>query len=145
MSCIQGPAYGSNCLHSSGTNHENADIKVHWGKTDFFLGCHTTSVPAIRNFTGEGGFSLQPVFQAVSVKTKQSGISGRRPEGASTAQLSLLLWACLWSHKANGEGDFVRCTVPSVKLWQGVLKINTLGILRCWATPGMKAHAENMK
>lgn len=85
----------------------------------------------MRNFIEEGDFSLQPVFQAVSVKTKQSRVLGRWPEGGSTAQLSLLLWACLWSHGAYGEGDFVRCTVPSVKLWQGVLKINTPGILRC--------------
>lgn len=125
MLYVQGPAHGSKCLHSSGTNH-GTDFVLGVIPHQFLLsGILLVKVVSLRSLSSKLN------FQALSVKTKQSIVLGIQPEGRSTAQLSLLLWACLWSHWANGQGDFVRCTVPSVKLWQGLLKINTLGVLRC--------------
>jgi len=119
------------------------------GKVIFVLGvkAHQFLLPGV--LLGEMvslcNFSSKLDFQAVSVKMEQSTGERRQPRGGSPPQLSLLPWACLWSHRADGWCDFVRCTVPTIKLWQRVLKINALSVSRCCAALGIKGHAENMK
>lgn len=113
----------------------------------FCYGCHSTSeVLTTRDFAGEGGSLLKSAFQAgLPVSVRPMWPWGEKATSRRTFSLAVS-WS--WSEPMDGETDFARCIVPSVKHGECLASCTEKKYSKsCKALsyPDDKSHAEHMK